>query len=455
MATRIRFTKEALLALPLPQGRERDVYLDTKCPALQLRVSAKGTKTFSVYRRLKGGPPERTTLGKFPAMTVEQARAQATGVNATIEHGGSPGAVKRALRGEPTFGQAFDEFLDKKRKRDGAPISERTKRDYRDVMRLHLGALATRKLSQIEASDVRALHERMSKSSPAQADKMQAVVSAVYNFMESVGKFSGVNPAKHVKKNPPVERDRFLLQHELPNFFRALDAAASDCMRDLFLVALLTGIRRENVSSMEWAHLDLEHAIWRLRKTKGGKPQNVTLAPEVVQLLRARRNAVTDLPFVFPGRGKTGHVVEPKGAWRRVLRLGSFYSLLDALAITGEERQTLERLATASLTKAEATLHAKAFERNIDPTDHTINDVRFHDLRRTLGSWQAIGGSSLPVIGKSLNHRTSKATEIYARLDLQAVRKSVNTAVAAMLVAGGVKESGEVVPLLMTGEAQR
>lgn len=85
-----------------------------------------------------GGEPERITLGKFPSMTIEQARTQASGVNAEIEQGGTPGAVKRAIRGEPTFLQALQEFLEKKRKRDGAPISERTKRDYLDVVRLHM-----------------------------------------------------------------------------------------------------------------------------------------------------------------------------------------------------------------------------------------------------------------------------------------------------------------------------
>ena len=29
-----------------------------------------------------------------------------------------------------------------------------------------------------------------------------------------------------------------------------------------------------------------------------------------------------------------------------------------------------------------------------------IEDLRIHDLRRTFGSFQAIGGSSLPIIGR-------------------------------------------------------
>ena len=89
-AIRIRFTKEGLEALPLPQDSERATYHDTKTTGLQCRVTAAGIKTFSVFRRIKGGQPERVTLGRFPEMTVEQARKVAAQVNAAIEEGANP-----------------------------------------------------------------------------------------------------------------------------------------------------------------------------------------------------------------------------------------------------------------------------------------------------------------------------------------------------------------------------
>lgn len=44
-----------------------------------------------------------------------------------------------------------------------------------------------------------------------------------------------------------------------------------------------------------------------------------------------------------------------------------------------------------------------------------IHNVRFHDLRRTVGSWLAASGESLHLIGKVLNHRDVSTTAIYAR----------------------------------------
>ena len=67
-----------------------------------------------------------------------------------------------------------------------------------------------------------------------------------------------------------------------------------------------------------------------------------------------------------------------------------------------------------------------------------IDNLHIHDLRRSLGSWQAALGSSLAIIGRSLGHNDLQSTQVYARLQLDPVRESVNAAGAAMLEAGGM-----------------
>jgi len=86
----------------------------------------------------------------------------------------------------------------------------------------------------------------------------------------------------------------------------------------------------------------------------------------------------------FPGEGKVGHLADPKKAWHRVLKRAG------------------------------------------------ICDLRVHDLRRTLGSWQAAAGANSYIIGKSLGHKSQQSTAIYARLNLDPVRASVNQAIDAM-----------------------
>ena len=83
-----------------------------------------------------------------------------------------------------------------------------------------------------------------------------------------------------------------------------------------------------------------------------------------------------------------------------------------------------------------------------------IEDVRIHDLRRTMGSWQARTGASMIVIGKSLGHKSQQATAVYARLDLDPVRQSMEAATSAMLQAAGLKQPAEVTPIT-EGNAKR
>ena len=62
-----------------------------------------------------------------------------------------------------------------------------------------------------------------------------------------------------------------------------------------------------------------------------------------------------------------------------------------------------------------------------------IHNVRFRDLRLTVGWWLAGSGESLHLIGKVLNHRDVSTTAIYARLNLDPVRQALERNASKML----------------------
>lgn len=171
----------------------------------------------------------------------------------------------------------------------------------------------------------------------------------------------------------------------------------NELIRDYCLISLLTGVRRSNVQEMQWHQINFDRAEWRIPTTKGGDPQTVTLSDEALEILRNRQGC-HDI-WVFPGKGATGHLVEPKRAWKKMLQMAG------------------------------------------------IDNLRLHDLRRTLGSWQTKAGASLPIVGKSLNHKSPSSTLIYARLDLDPVRESVDRATSAILTTAGIKETAEIIPI--------
>ena len=66
-----------------------------------------------------------------------------------------------------------------------------------------------------------------------------------------------------------------------------------------------------------------------------------------------------------------------------------------------------------------------------------LSDFRLHDLRRSAGSWAAMTGASLPIIGKALGHKSAASTEVYARLQTDPVLAALQRAQDAMAAAAG------------------
>lgn len=390
--SKFNFTKAAIEALPMPEKGWK-YYYDLKVQGLGIGVGSTGKKSFILYRKING-KPERITLGCYPDLTIEQARGKASEINSDIAKGLNPSEVKRGRKAELTFTNLFSEYLERHSKRNKKTWAE-DESQFKTYLAKPLG---NKKLSVIDRRDIAMIHSNITKAGHATtANRVKALVSSVFGWAISAGLWHA-NPATGIKLNKEQSRDRFLQGDELPRFFQALADEQNDTMRDYFLLSLLTGARRANVLAIRWSDVNLDRAEWRIKETKNGTPQTVTLSPEAVEVLRNRKPS-DDAVFVFPGNGTTGHLMEPKKGWKRILERAG------------------------------------------------IDNLRIHDLRRTLGSWQAKTGASLAIIGKSLNHKNQNTTAIYARLDLDPVRASVNTATSAMLTAAGLKGGADVVKL--------
>jgi len=389
---RVPLSKTRIAALPVPATGRTYTY-DAKTPGLCVCVTATGARTFYLYRWLNGGP-QRFRIGRYPDLSIEAARAEAKKLTGLMAQGVNPQDAKRAARGELAFRDLFTDYLEHHAK----PYKKSWKQDE-DQYERYLKPLAGRKVSAVTQAEIQRLHASIGREHGIySANRSLALVSVVFNRCAR----DVPNPARGCRRFKEQSRDRFLDAEELRRFFTALESEPSDTWRDFFTLALLTGARRANVLGMRWDALDLDRGLWRIAETeaKGGVPMVVILAAPVVEILRGRHRKRGEGPFVFPSVGKTGHLKEPKKAWHDLCKRAG---LVDAAG---------------------------------------KNTARVHDLRRTLGSWQAGAGSSLAIIGRTLGHKSVATTAIYARLDLDPVRQSVETATQAILAAG----NGQAVP---------
>jgi integrase len=69
-----------------------------------------------------------------------------------------------------------------------------------------------------------------------------------------------------------------------------------------------------------------------------------------------------------------------------------------------------------------------------------LGDLRIHDLRRSLGSFQTDAGASRAIVGKLLGHVREETTAIYGRLSMTPVRESLETATANIMAAAKTKQ---------------
>ena len=231
------------------------------------------------------------------------------------------------------------------------------------------------------------LHATVGKRAPYQANRVLALLRKMFNLAKIWGLFSGDNPVTGIEKFKEEKRERFVEEYELPRLFAAIAEEVNVRVQKIIMISLLTGARRTEVLSMRWEDLNFSARTWRIGKTKNGQPHLLPIPAPVISIL-SQLPRESHNPYVFPSVTGEGHVVNIKRAWNRIRR------------------------------KAR------------------LEDVRFHDLRRTCGSWMANQGVPLQVIGKVLNHAQINTTEIYARLILDPQRKALDGNAERMLAIG-------------------
>lgn len=262
-------------------------------------------------------------------------------------------------------------------------------REFERMFELYLWQWADAPADSIRKYDVKQLQTRLADK-PATANKVIQLLSAVYN-RGIEWELVTVNPAARLKKYKVRARERFLKDTELERFFEAVGALKHQDMQDFILMCLVTGARRRNVASMRWEHLDIKRAIWFIPETKNGTSHWLPLTTFALAILE-RRKASARNEWVFPSdHSFAGYITKPERAWRNVLRMAG------------------------------------------------LENIRIHDLRRTLASYQAMTGANLSVIKDTLNHKDFKSVQIYARLQLDPIRLAMEKATGEMF---RLKDSG-------------
>ena len=275
---------------------------------LVVRQMANGRMSRTWAQRIRiGRRPTHLGIGRYPVVSLAEARAGAMANARTIKQGRDPRQA-----GVPTFAQAAEKViaLHEPTWKDGA----RSAAIWRQSLRDHaFPVLAGRRVSNIDTAAVLAVLSPIWNEKPVTARRVRQRIGAVMKWSVAQG-YRQDNPAgdaigKALPRGSNGVKHRAALPHgevgEAVDTIRASGAAAATKLAFEFLV--LTACRSGEVRLARWNEIDLDAAVWMIpaERMKTARPHRVPLAGRAVELLREAAEVADGSGLVFPSpRGK-------------------------------------------------------------------------------------------------------------------------------------------------------
>ena len=171
-------TERFLLTLKSPPTGRSEFY-DQTVKGLCARITASGIVTFSLFYRLPGDRQKRrTTLGKYPALSLAQARQKAREMLLEVARGNDPNREKLAIKQSPTVANLLSEFWVRElsAKKSGAEMRRLLEKDV-------LPAWGKRKVKEITRRDVVMLLDQVrDRGAPVTANRLLGRLTRLFNF---------------------------------------------------------------------------------------------------------------------------------------------------------------------------------------------------------------------------------------------------------------------------------
>lgn len=374
--------------------------MDTKQPGLFMRVSPSGVRVWYLAwarnRDLK--------IGVYPHVTVAMARERARKALVERDEGGAPAAVRPAGTGDGTMlvGTFVDEHyathIRSKRKRAETELAEMESLFGQVFYGLPLAGVT------VAAADAWSAARIGKGIKPATVRRNLVRLKAILSKAAEWGHIAASPIAKlKLGRDTPSGDDAYLTAEEEQALRAALAARDKrmiaaresgnawavareyeplpelqhygDHLTPMVLVAMNTGLRRGELTSLHWEHADLETAVITVLagKAKSGKARHVPMNAEVVHVLKRWKE-------VMPHEGDRVFPIEsPKTAWN---------ALVDEAG---------------------------------------IGKFRFHDLRHHFASRLVMAGENLNTVRELLGHADIATTLRYAHLAPEHKRRAVES----------------------------
>lgn len=338
------------------------------------------------YRYRLNGKYEKLTLGKYPALTLKNARLMRDGASQMTAVGESPAQKKQRAKvagpADTTLKQFAERYFKEIQQRDRKDNTMPRRYLDKDILP-HIGM---KPVCELTTEDVRSVIWRKKEQGfDAAAGQVRGLLKRMLDYAVTCGLITAnpvmALPMRHVYK--AVSRERALSTEEIKQFLQAVHLSS---IRRQFKISLqlilMTLVRKSELLLAKRKDVRLEEAEWHIpqENSKTGKPHIVYLSKQAVMLFRELFVLAGTSEWVLPGRG------------------------------------------TQTKPFAHNALN-KALKVSLQGQD--IPAFTIHDLRRTASTLLHEKGWASDVVEKALNHTIGGVRGVYNRAEYAEQRKDM------------------------------
>ena len=283
---KVTLSKRVIDAAQAPDKGRAFIH-DDRVPGLAVQVTRTGAKTFQLVRKFQG-KALRITLGRYPAMTPEQARKSATEHLATLARGNNPNVQKQRARVRgSTLGEVAKDYV---ASRDLKPSSAK---DIDRVISETFDDWKGKPISEITPDMVLKRHRERCAVSKARANAAFRWLRALWNYQRSRYRDEMGQPL--LPENPVriltdrkgwarVSRKQTMVPpHLLKPWWDCVNAFDDQEIRDFLITLLLTGLRKSEAQGLLWEHVNLVTGSITVTDTKNHRDHTLPLGRRLLK----------------------------------------------------------------------------------------------------------------------------------------------------------------------------
>lgn len=272
---------------------------------LYLYVPVTGKKVWQLRYKLDG-KEKVLTIGKYPLMSLQEARDKAWLARKDVSVGIDPVKAKKMSTKDNAFSSIYHEWYEHKKQVWSAGYADELSRMFRDDILPMIGAMEIHEIEPMQILEViRRFEER---GAMERANKARRRCGEVFRYAIVTGR-AKYNPAPDLadamkgyrKKNYP-----FLPADQIPAFNKALAGFSGSIVSKIATQVLqYTVLRTKELRSMQWSNVDFETRTITIAEEvmKGRRPHLVPMSDQVASLLEMLMPVTHPISsFVFAGR---------------------------------------------------------------------------------------------------------------------------------------------------------